>query len=56
MYCAGRTPATPGGIPGTILLAAVFTDILLELDTIELADRPRPDTELLLEDCWPTPP
>ena len=39
MYCAGRTP-TPGGMPGTSLLAwVVLTLILLALDT-EL--RPRP--------------
>ena len=44
------------GMPGTILLAAVLTDILLELETIEFADSPRPDTELPLVDCWPTPP
>ena len=40
MYCAGNTPATPGGIPGTSLLPwVVLTLILLELVT-ELSPRP----------------
>ena len=55
MYCAGRTPVTPGGIPGTIFPLVVFTDILLELDTMLLAERQRLET-LELELTWPTPP
>ena len=55
IYCAGSTPGTPGGIPGTILPLVVFTDIFEELDNVEFADRPRLETfEPLV--LWPTPP